>query len=405
VTMVGGKRYGCTIVSLNYLPYAKILAKSFLDCNPSAEFLVLLVDRKVEGLDFRGEGFSHVWVEDLGIKNFPSIAFKFNILELNTNVKPSFIKYIMSEKSAESVIYLDPDIKVYKSVDFIYDHLIRHPIVLTPHALEPIDDERKPSEQEFLAAGVFNLGFIGVANNQAGLGFLNWWERRCLQLGFNEMQTGLFVDQKWTNLIPCLFHDYFILRHRGCNVAYWNLHERSLASENAELMSSGEELVFFHFSGIDLKKLDSISKYQNRYTLDSRPELKLIFSDYAALLLDNGLEKSLDQEYGFSKFHSGEGVSDIVRKVYASNQRVFAAEDPFHDGSEVYKWAKKNSLLINSGCPRVVFSDAKMSRSMIVVGFLLRVIFKLVGEAKYTGLLKYFKYISVLRNQDKVFKI
>ncbi len=55
------------------------------------------------------ERFELVLVEELDIPNFDSIAFKYGILELNTNVKPTFLKKILAE-GVDQMIYFDPEI-------------------------------------------------------------------------------------------------------------------------------------------------------------------------------------------------------------------------------------------------------------------------------------------------------
>ncbi len=62
-----------------------------------------------------------------------STAFKYDILELNTNVKPSFLRYLLNS-GIEELVYLDPDIFVYKELTPIFDALSHSAIVLTPHA-------------------------------------------------------------------------------------------------------------------------------------------------------------------------------------------------------------------------------------------------------------------------------
>ena len=106
------KQAACTIVSLNYLPYARALCSSFLCHHPEWKLYVLLVDRLTPNIDLSSEQFDLVLVEDLDIPDFPSIAFKYDILELNTNVKPTFLKALF-RLGYERVIYLDPDIFVY----------------------------------------------------------------------------------------------------------------------------------------------------------------------------------------------------------------------------------------------------------------------------------------------------
>ena len=82
------KRAACTIVSLNFLPYARVLCGSFHQHHPDCDFCILLVDRIPADLDLSREPCRVVPVEDLDIPDFLSVAFKYDILELNTNVNP-----------------------------------------------------------------------------------------------------------------------------------------------------------------------------------------------------------------------------------------------------------------------------------------------------------------------------
>jgi hypothetical protein len=77
-----------TIISKNYLPYARVLMKSFSDHHPGVRRIVILADRNVGHFDSSKEDFEVIEVENLGIRDFTSLAFKYNILELNTAVKP-----------------------------------------------------------------------------------------------------------------------------------------------------------------------------------------------------------------------------------------------------------------------------------------------------------------------------
>src|SRR4051812_2497856 len=105
-------RAGCTIASLNYLPYARTCCDSYLRFHPDDKFYILLVDRVPPDFELRGERFEIVPVEDLGIENFESIAFKYDILELNTNVKATFLKNLLG-RSISKLIYFDPDIRLF----------------------------------------------------------------------------------------------------------------------------------------------------------------------------------------------------------------------------------------------------------------------------------------------------
>jgi hypothetical protein len=394
-------RAACTIVSLNYLAYARTLCDSFLRFHPECKFYVLLVDRLPKDVDLSNEKFELVQVEELGIPNFQSVAFKYDILELNTNVKPTFLKALLA-RGIDQVVYLDPDIFVYRTLDSVFDALSDQSIVLSPHALSPNDDQ---SELIFLSCGVFNLGFVAVKKCAETDRFLSWWENRCLNLAFSEQRTGLFVDQKWTNLVPCFFDSVKILKNPGCNMAYWNLHERQLSQAgDVWMVNQSNPLEFFHFSGISVDGGERISKFTDRFDLINRPELRTILEDYRAKLIDNGFRNSYSGKYAFGVFDNGQYISRLARSIYAANLDRFSGENPFSSSSKFYLWAKKTRLLCarDSANSYTLRSYSKVDLRLRLLHALLRVMLRLMGAERYTVMLKYLSHISILRNQSDV---
>jgi hypothetical protein len=401
-------RAACTIVSLNYLPYARVLCESFLNFHPDCKFYVLLVDRLPKDFDVSGEQFELVLAEDLGIPDFASVAFKFDILELNTNVKPTFLKSLI-DQGIHQLIYFDPDICVYNDVGFIFNLLKTYPIVLTPHCTSPTPESDRNLEQAFLLLGIFNLGFLAISADAEAVKFLSWWEQRCLASGFDEKATGLFVDQKWANLIPCLFSNVHILKHCGCNVAYWNVFERQLSSSaTGYLVNGAQPLVFFHFSGIDLRDSEKVStRGSSRSTLDERPDLKTLFKLYKQSLSASRLPDSVQAKYAFGAFSNGMPIPRLARRLYASSlqNRSFIA-DPFNSDGEFYKFAKKAHLLGHFGLGKD--NDTKSSHKsdfrLKVLHRMFKSFLRVLGAERYTALLGYFSYLSVLRHQITLFE-
>ena len=52
---------------------------------------------------------------DIGLEDVRGEAMKYDILELNTNVKPTFLKHLLERYGLTKLVYLDPDIFVYRS--------------------------------------------------------------------------------------------------------------------------------------------------------------------------------------------------------------------------------------------------------------------------------------------------
>lgn len=399
-----GKRAACTIVSANYFAFARTLARSFRIQHPEDDFFVLIVDRRSELVDAaaHADGLQTLYVEDLGIPDFRSLSFKYDILELNTGVKPTLLKRLLS-MGYDKVIYLDPDIYVYDSLDFIYQLLQSNNIIVTPHATAPIVNLESPTDEEFSAVGIFNLGFIAVNGNSEARKFLDWWESRCLQLGFREFQTGLFVDQKWVDLAPCYFNGLYILKHKGCNVAHWNFQERQLEERPDGWSVNDVPLVFFHFSGIDIGTSLQITKHR-KATYAERPELLKLSESYRKKVRENEHSKFIAIPYGFGRFSNGKPISLIARRMYSIHLTEFSGADPFDSSGMFFKLADKANLLKTYGLTGKVtmLNYDKSDWHLRVIRYGLRCILAIVGGERYTMLMKYLSYISILRHQRDV---
>jgi len=398
----------CTIASANYLAFVRSACDSFLQHHPGSNFVVLLVDEPRDPIDVSEPKFEIIYAKDLPLKDFREIAFRFDVLELNTNLKPTFLKFLLQRGNNEKLVYVDPDVYFYDSLAVVFAQLDQSSIVLTPHCTTPIADEFKPSEQDFLRTGSFNLGFIGLRRTAETMQMLDWWETRCLNLGYNEIPSGLFVDQKWMNLAPCFFSSLNILQHPGCNMAYWNLHERvvSLDASNHWLVNGQYRLIFFHFSGIVLGSEQVISKYQNRYSFQQRPDLAELFSQYRQQIQrfsNNGSQGRLPYSYGF--FSNGNPIPQLTRRIFGKQGEKFAGQDPFDANGPFYDWAQKHGLVGTGALPPqyTALTYNKQDWRLRLIHKSLLLMFRLLGVNRYTLLMKYLSFITVLGNQTELF--
>nr|HRC86765.1 hypothetical protein [Thermoanaerobaculia bacterium] len=346
----------CTIVSKNYLPFARTLARSLAAEHPGARLWVLLVDRVDGAFNPAAEPFELVEIEALGnIPDLQPFLFKYTLLEINTAAKPFFLEWLLERTGAEKLIYFDPDILIVSPLDVLLGLLDEHAYVLTPHLTAPIEDDRHPSELAILQSGSYNLGFFAFRPGEATLALLRWWQERMLEHCVVDLERGLFVDQKWMDLAPGLFPGAHVLRHPGYNFAYWNFHERELAL-SPEPRVNGEPLVFFHASGFDPRDPARISKHQNRFTLASRPDLKPLLMRYRDALLAEGFEQARSWPYTFARFDNGERIPDVARDLYyrlAEGRKRFG--NPFATAAErsFFAWLQAPAKEGAAGAPYV----------------------------------------------------
>ena len=321
---------GCTIIAKNYLAMARVLAESFARHNPGSNFFVLLMD-PVEGcFNPAQEQFHLVETRHLPIPDLEKVLFKYDVLEASTAVKPYFMEYLLERHNIRKLVYLDPDVLVLSTFDGIWRALEESAIVLTPHITRQYPDQAHPNERDLVVAGSYNLGFIGVRRCETTDQFLRWWQRMVYNNCVSFPERGLFVDQKFVNLVPGLYGDVRILREAKYNVAYWNLHERQITMENDEVLVEGGACCFFHFSGFDPAEPAEISKHQTRYKMSELGEGRELFRRYRSLLLKHGWKQSARWAYTYDYFDNGERIPKSARRYYWSlGDELREFSDPF----------------------------------------------------------------------------
>lgn len=284
------KKVAFTICSNNYLAQAKVLSDSILKHNPDYEFIIGLCDKKNQQIDY--SVFSEctlIEVEELAIPNFHNMCIEYDIIELNTSIKPFLFSYIFKSINADLVFYIDPDICVFDSLSTIEAELIDNDILLTPHIYTAIpEDGCIPQENIFLNYGLYNLGFLGLKKSNNSEQLLNWWSTKLASQCLNRVSEGHFVDQLPMNYAPIFFDKVKISDNWGVNVAYWNFHERQITLSNGCYFINGNiPLVLFHFSNYKVSKKDEITPFFNRFTMDAFPAIKTLYANYYRQMIDN----------------------------------------------------------------------------------------------------------------------
>jgi len=307
-----------TIVAKNFLPQARILGDSIKRIHPELPFHILLSDETEGLINLTQEKYPTVDVKTIGVSCYKDMAFKYNLVEFATAMKPFFFDYLFNHYHYDKIIYFDPDICVYSSLAPIFDTLENNFVVLTPHIINlALRDEGAREEQNLLYEGTYNLGFIALNCSPAARTIIEWWKNRLRDRCYADRFNGLHVDQKWMELIPAFFDKgVFISRHPGHNLAVWNMHERKLCQSKQSWLVDNQPLVFFHFSGFDPSNSDNItgSHKQTKFNLINKPEYREIFHAYADRLRS---DKAPVTSYAYSKYDNGVGIFRFQRRCIA----------------------------------------------------------------------------------------
>ncbi len=279
-----------TVCSINYLAQAKALADSMIKHNRDYQIVIGLVDKLDDHFD-RSKYKPHylLQVHEMNLPVFAEMYKRYTLLELNCALKSFFVRWALDKFKPEHLIYLDADMLVYDSFLPIENRLRDYSILITPHITQPFPvDTFRPRENDILKTGMFNAGFFAIKNDSIGNALINWWKERMVDQGYERPKDGYNCDQNWLNFAPLYFDKVQVVKQAGCNVAYWNFHERLIEKKGEKFFVNNEPLILFHFSGYDMQQPDSISTHQDRYSIKDNPAIRELFNNYHEILAQNG---------------------------------------------------------------------------------------------------------------------
>lgn len=277
-----------TICSNNYLGQAISWLESIENSNPDYTSFIVLVDKIINAEKYIKSSLKNkiIEVDNINIDNINYMVNNYNIIELNTAIKPYCFQYFFSKYNPISVLYFDPDIIVFNNLSYIDNKLFEYDCILTPHFLVP-NIRNVLAENKILNYGLYNLGFIGIKNNDNGNGIINWWASKLATMCIMDTANGFYVDQLWINLVPIYFSNVYISKNSALNVAYWNLNERKLSFENNSWLVDNNPLIFFHFSSFKINQSDFLAKSFKFDLFNNSNDLKKLAQSYNEILLGN----------------------------------------------------------------------------------------------------------------------
>ncbi|WP_448588133.1 glycosyltransferase [Thermocrinis sp.] len=339
-----GKVKVFTSANINYLPKVRVLSKTLKKYNPELEMNFVLVDKIPSWLDISKEPFDKIiLIEDIKEIPLKSWIFKYSVVELCTAVKPFAFKKLLDDPKCEMVLYFDPDIALFSSIDGLIQELSNSNIILTPHQTKPEEEYEAIMDNEIcsLKYGIFNLGFIGVRKTDESFRFLNWWSDRLNRFSWAELDQGVWTDQKWINFAPIFFEGVKIIKSSRFNVAPWNITTRKLeGSFEKGFTVDGEPLCFYHFTGFDSGAHKIMAMKYN----SNNEAVKNLIQWYEKMLEENKVEHDTTFGYLIDRFENGEPITEAHRIIYKRRrdlQEVYP--DPFkvvENGQCYYNWFK-----------------------------------------------------------------
>lgn len=331
-----------SVCTSNYLPFARTLVADLRRHHPGAHLFVLVVDledvagHEIDGAELRAG--RELVGSDLGY-----LLLKFDAFEASCAFKPWVVEYLLETRGFESVVYVDTDILVTAPLSSLLDGLASHDFVVTPHVLSGLPDPElsylRPGMGDIALAGHLNAGLFGARRGPEVLRFIAEWRRLSSGPGAFLASLGSRTEQQAFNFVTSLVPRVLVLRDPAVNVAYWNLHDRSLAGPSADSPSGftvdGRPLVAFHFSGYSPARPRILSRYDTRHSLQCLPTVWALAERYRARLIANGWTEEGSARYPRAHLPSGIPLTPTLREVFKVHELVLRRDlDPWSEEGE-----------------------------------------------------------------------
>jgi len=140
----------------------------------------------------------------------------------------------------ELVTYLDADLFFFTSPRPVFEEFGRGSVLIIGHRYAE-------SDRYLEQYGIYNVGLLSFRNDDAARECLEWWRSRCLEWCYDRVEDGRFADQKYLDDWPQRFRNVVELRHKGTNVAPWNVFQYRITKEKGRVRIDGDDLVCYHF--------------------------------------------------------------------------------------------------------------------------------------------------------------
>lgn len=273
-----------TIVTKSHIPAAVALAHSIARFDTDARLHVLVVDSMPSAKKITHISFHRVEELSDDVSMHIRAKYRYHSDSLRWALKPVFLRLLL--RRHPSVIFVDPDVCFYQSSSFLFHHLEQSSVLLARH-WRPVDPPTARSSSEYcnqftcnFRDGHFNGGFVGVTRR--ALPILSWWAKACLFHCMKDALLGLYVDQKYLDLLPIQFEDVGILDHQGCDIAEWNLFGLTRRLVKGKVLINGRwPIVFIHFTLATVEKIErGLDPLLKPHLDDYREILRSLSPDY-----------------------------------------------------------------------------------------------------------------------------
>jgi hypothetical protein len=302
----------CTYFDSNYLVRGLALYESLVAHADTFRLYVLCFDDLVYDL-LKQKGYEQIVPisqEEFEKGNDDLVGCKSgrSKIEYFFTCTPSLPLYILDHyKDIDLITYLDADLFFFSSPQPIFQEFGDNSILIIGHRFS----EKNKHRERY---GKYNVGFLSFRNDAWGRKCLEWWRSKCIEWCYEKEEGARFADQKYLDNWPNIFEKVCVLKHKGANLAPWNLDNYSVYKKNNYLFVDENRLIVYHFHGLNNELWAFFNVGTRDYGTKINKELMInVYKVYINTIEYIG--RHVKSSLGHDRFHkrNTKSLNDLVR--------------------------------------------------------------------------------------------
>src|ERR1035437_7007597 len=237
----------CTYFDRNYFSRAMALYDSIARNCSSFTFWALCLDAEAKRLlDMRAlPHVQTVGLDELEASDPELLRCRGNrnLVEYYFTLTSAWTSHLLqSQPAIDLLVYADADMFFFGDLQPLFTEFGSASIGITEHRFTP-------RLRKLARFGRFNVGVILFRNDTEGRACAAAWRTECINWCYDRLEEERFADQKYLDKWPQRYENLQVIRHKGVNLASWNIENYDLSLRNGHLYVDEESLICFHFHG------------------------------------------------------------------------------------------------------------------------------------------------------------
>lgn len=280
-------RHFCTLFNSFYQYHARVLYESISKAdNAGKRFYFFCFDdasleyfRQYNAPDIR---LIHVRELEAYLPQLHAVKPNRSIAEYFFTSTPAICKYVMEKYAdVDELVYLDADLYFYQSPEILFREIGQSSVSIISHRFNLVNSFRN-------IYGYYNVGWISFKRDEDGLGCMNKWFENTVEWCHDKLTWKRYADQKYLNYWKNEFNNVHVIRHKGANVAPWNVGNYKVREKDGVLYVDESPLVFYHFASLKVVEGAYYTTISSYFAKVSDNIATLIYKPYISRLIGLG---------------------------------------------------------------------------------------------------------------------